>query len=232
MIQALQTTSADQAEPYQPELYIQLLYASVIDTLAGTVMPKRSNKNRFVYFVERFCQWPDGKRVSLTHLLQLLRKNPDPAFEKLRVWALEQYKALPVQDGKLIPISDDPSFDEVNANWPKKQEHRTPLDGVDLNSLNHFHLLYAYRNSLVHELRIPGYGWNFAERTTPFYHGMRHILADDSTEITMELVYPRNFLHHLCDTALKQLKIYFIKNELNPYDSHIFGSYWIRELNR
>ena len=218
----------------QPELFQCLLYASVLDTLAGSVLPKRkNNRDRFVYFIRRFCQWPDGERVSLVHLVQLLRKNPDPAFQKLREWALEQFKKLPVHGNQLMPISYDPSFDEVKSKWPTQMEHLTQLEGIDLGSLKHSLLLYAYRNTLVHELRRPGYGMEFGNDNEPFYHHMS-TLGDNNNAIesTVELVYPRRFLRHLCDTALVQLKQYFLANELNPYDSFVFGTYWIRELNR
>lgn len=154
-IKALQTEHAG--------LYRRLLYASVLDTLAGSVLPNRHNRDRFTYFLQRFCQWPDGDRVSLPHLVQLLRKNPDPAFEKLREWALVKFKALPVHGSALMPIKHDPSFDEVKRLWPAQKEHRTPLEGVDLVSLQHFQLLYFYRNTLVHELRTPGYGMEFGD---------------------------------------------------------------------
>lgn len=220
------------------ELYRRILYASILDTLAGTVLPRRTNRDRFVYFVRRFCQWPDGERVSLPHLVQLIKRNPDPAFEKLREWTLSAYRALPVHGGSLMPISHDPAFDDVQSKWPSSKEHRMPLEGVDLVSLQHVELLYAYRNTLVHEFRIPGYGMEFAEDENPFYHHMSHI-EDDSTDEddsllrgTAELVYPWRFLHRLCDTALGQLKTYLLTNELNPYDARVFGTYWIRELNR
>jgi hypothetical protein len=222
-------------EPHPPEVFQCLLYASVLDTLAGSVLPKRrSNRDRFVYFIQRFCQWPDGERISLMHLVQLLRKNPDPAFEMLRKWALEEFRRLPVHAGQLMPISRDPSFDEVKSKWPVQKEHLTPLEGINLISLKHSHLLYAYRNTLVHELRRPGYGMEFGkDYTEPFYHHMS-TLEDGKIgiESTVELVYPRRFLHRLCDTALVQLKQYFLANELNPYDSFVLGTYWIRELNR
>jgi hypothetical protein len=220
------------------ELYRRILYASILDTLAGTVLPRRPNRDRFVYFVRRFCQWPDGERVSLPHLVQLIKRNPDPAFEKLREWALSAYRGLPVHGESLMPISHDPAFNEVQSKWPSSREHRTPLEGVDLVSLQHIELLYAYRNTLVHEFRTPGYGMEFANDENPFYHHMSHIEDDSPNEDdrllrgTAELVYPWRFLHGLCDTALQQLKTYLLTNELNPYDARVFGTYWIRELNR
>lgn len=220
------------------ELYRRILYASILDTLAGTVLPRRSNRDRFVYFVRRFCQWPDGERISLPHLVQLIKRNPDPAFEKLREWALSAYRALPVHGGSLMAISHDPAFDDVQSKWPSSKEHRAPLEGVDLVSLQHVELLYAYRNTLVHEFRIPGYGIEFAEDRNPFYHHLSHIeddsIDDDDSLLrgTAELVYPWRFLHRLCDAALGQMKTYLLTNELNPYDARVFGTYWIRELNR
>ena len=215
------------------ELYRRLLYAIILDTLAGTVLPKRPNKERFVYFVQRFCRWSDGERVSLPHLVRLLRKNPDPVFQKLREWALEKFKALPVHGSQLMSISHDPLCDDVKSMWSVQKEHRTPLEGIDLVALQHFHLLYVYRNSLIHELRTPGYGMEFGEDDEPFYHLMSTL--GDSAKIvksSVELVYPWRFLHRLCDTALDELKKYFITNELNPRDTFVFGTYWIRELNR
>lgn len=225
-IESLQTKHA--------ELFRRLLYSSVLDALAGAVLPKRtSNHDRFVYFVKRFCRWSDGDRISLSHLVQLLRKNPDPAFQALREWALEKFRALPVHAGELMAISHDPTFEEVKGYWPSQKEHRTPLEGIDLEALQHFHLLYAYRNSLVHELRIPGYGMEFGEDQTPYYHGMSSV--DESGQwikSTVELVYPWRFLHILCETAVAEMTKYFRANELDPYDSFVFGTYWIRELNR
>ncbi len=228
-----QINEIERLETEHAELYRRLLYASVLDTLAGTVLPKRSNRERFVYFVQRFCQWPDGDRVSLPHLVQLLRKNPDPAFQSLREWAFAKFKLLPVHGSVLMPISHDPSFDEVRQAWPAPKEHRTPLEGVDLVSLQHYQLLYFYRNTLVHELRTPGYGIDFGDDREPFYHRMSTLDDSDKlVQVSVELVYPWRFLHDLCDRALDQLKNYFTTNELNPYDSLVFGTYWIRELNR
>jgi len=66
----------------------------------------------------------------------------------------------------------------------------------------------------------------------PFYHRMSTVGENgELAQISVELVYPWRFLHRLCDTALGELKNYFTTNELNPYDSLVFGTYWIRELN-
>lgn len=229
-IQKLSTTRSN--------LYKRILYASILDSLAGIVLPRRTNHDRFVYFVRRFCQWPDGDKVSLSHLVQLVMRNPDPAFEKLREWSLSEYEKLPVHSGAIMSIDHDPDFKAVRSKWPQTKEDRTPLEGIDLESLQHVELLYAYRNTLIHEFRTPGYGMDFAKDNDTFYHGMSRTSQEMTDSIdspvrrTAELVYPCRFLHRLCDTALKQLKTYLLANRLNPYEASQFGTYWIRELNR
>ncbi len=216
------------------ELYRKLLFVGVLDTLAGTVMPRRKNKERFIGFVRRFCKWPDGERVSLPHLVQLLRKNPDPVFGGLRRWALQRYNALPVHSGALMPISQDPLVEEVKREWPASADHKMPIEGIDLAALTHTNLLYTYRNALVHELRMLGYGMDFADmRAEPYYHGSSTV-GEDTTLIlkTVELVYPWRFLHRLCETGITETRQYLYENELNPYDSFTFGTYWLKELNR
>ena len=213
-----------------PEIFQRLLYVSVLDTLARSVKPnQKENKKRFIYFVRHFCQWQDGERISLPHLFQLLRKNPDPAFEKLRVWVLKKYKAMPVHNSGFMSISDDPAYEDVKCLWPIHKKNDTPLERIRLDSFRHFHLLYAHRSTLVHELRAPGYGMNFANKIVPYYHGRS--INGDEVDVSAELVYPRKFLHQLCETALQNLEEYFLANELNPYDSFKFGTYWIQELN-
>jgi hypothetical protein len=165
--------------------------------------------------------------------MQLLRKNPDPAFEKLRAWVLTRYKAMPAFSGQVQSIENDPSCEEVRRMWPAPKEHRTPLEGVDLESLQHWQLMYAYRNSLIHALRTPGYGMEFGSDESPHYHQMSTPATEDrEVTVTAELVYPWKFLHKLCDTGLIELRKYFLENEINPFDSYVFGSYWLSELNR
>lgn len=215
-------------------LYREVLYVATIDALSKAVMPQReSNRDRFIYFLRRFGRWPDGERVSLPHLTALLRLNPDPAFEGLRKWVFDKYSNLPALHGELMPISQDPTFEDVKAHWPGSSEHKMPIQGVDLDALTHYRLLYAYRNMLVHELRRPGRGWDFKEGDDPYYHGLTD-LGDDSRpmSVTVELVYPWKFLHRLGETTLAQVGEYCKANDLSPYESFVFGTYWIRELNR
>jgi hypothetical protein len=217
----------------QVELYRKFLYVALLDTLAGAAMPTRKSlRQRFVAFIQRFCHWPDGERISLPHLMQLLRKTPDPAFEKLRKWTIAKYKAMPAFLGEFTPISSDPTFEEVRTLWPVAADHRTPLENAKLESLKHRHLLYTLRSSLVHELRTLGYGMEFGQDSVPHYHKMSTELDDGSIHESAEIVYPEKFLHKLCDTGLTELERYFAENELSPYGSFVFGSYWLQIPNR
>ncbi|MEA3195663.1 MAG: hypothetical protein QOD26_3996 [Betaproteobacteria bacterium] len=222
-------------ESQRAPLYREVLYVAVLDALSKSVMPHReSNRDRFVSFLKRFCRWPDGERVSLPHLFALLTLNPDPAFEKLRLWTVETYKKMSVHGGAIMAIGEDPTYEDVKDKWPVSNQHRMPIKDVDLDALTHYRLLYLYRNMLVHELRRPGKGMDFVGTSdAPYYHGARDL--DDNWQvasITVELVYPWRFLDRLCSTALDELADYFKTNNLNPYESFVFGSHWLRELNR
>jgi hypothetical protein len=66
----------------------------------------------------------------------------------------------------------------------------------------------------------------------PFYHDMSTIADDGEPDLeTIGLVYPVKFFEQLCITVLDGLKAYLKENQLNPYDSYRFGSYWIEGLN-
>lgn len=216
------------------KLYRGLIYVAFLDALAGAVMPYRtSNRDRFISFIQRFCHWSDGSRVSISHLTQLVRRNPDPAFEALRIWALNKFEGMRLLSGQIVRISSDPTFDEVRKEWPgASKEIRTLIDGVSLESLQHFALLYSYRNSLVHELRELGYGMDFIgdDEVTPYYHGMSTDTAGEISE-TAELVYPHGFVQSLSVRGLENVRTYLLENSLDPYDSFKFGTYWVRALN-
>ena len=223
-IQAMKTDSA--------ELYQRLLYLTLLDTLSGIAFPDAKNRDRYISFIKKFCEWSDGDRVSLPHLAQLLQMVSDPEYKKVHEWTINKLETHPVHGGTIEEISYDPSFEEVKAHWPNN-ELNIELEGkkIWIEQLQHFNLLYAYRNTLVHEFRIPGYGIEIDD--TPYYHLLRHSNANgDDIPSTIELVYPHQFLFQLCDSGLKQLVLNFTNNGINPYDSRKFGTYWINELNR
>ena len=104
-----------------------------------------------------------------------------------------------------------------------------PIEGVKFESLKHVHLLYTYRNSLIHELRNLGYGLEeLSLGKEPSYHSMT---MEDGKD-TWQLVYPLGFFENICETCIINLKEYLILNNIDPYNSFNFGSYWKEELNQ
>ena len=214
------------------KIFKKALYVSVIDTLSKCVFPHRvGNRERFVAFVMRFSKWGEGYNISMPHLAKLLRVNPDPAYEKLRKSIFNAYNSSVVHRSQIVGIDTDPTYEDIKKDWPVQKECRIPIEGVTLESLQHFNLLYAYRNSLVHELREPGYGAEFDEdEKNPYYHS-RTIIDGDREKRRIELVYPVNFFRKIVETCISNLDIYLKDNQLDPYDYYKFGTYWIAELN-
>ena len=213
------------------DLFKKILFCSVLDALSRSIYPRKKPWDRFTSLVKKFSKWSHQDRVSLPHLGRLLELTPDPAFENLRKFTLEklaQWKA----PWNTITLDQDPLFSEIVKHWPKGEEFKAPLGNIRLESLMHLHLLYSHRNSLFHELRTPGYGIEMDDDNEPFYHDMSTIADNGEPDLeTIELVYPVKFFEQLCITVLGGLKVHLKENQLNPYDSYKFGSYWIEGLN-
>jgi len=222
------------ADPRYSNLYKKILYVAILDSMSRTVFPTKGNRERFVRFLRFFSGWKEGDHVSLPHLVQLLAKAPDPNFQKLRKFANQELDKW--ASGEINPLDRDPTFDTVRKLWPSDKEHRFPIDGVELESLQHWHLAYTYRNSLVHEFRTLGRGGEIREEGSSYYitftmyeRASNGDLVESSE--TWELVYTVAFFHELCTTCLKNLDGYLKGNRIDPYSLFDFGSYWISDLN-
>ena len=214
-------------------LFKKSLYVAVLDALARSVYPQKGNRDRFVAFIREFGSWKEADRVSLPHLATLLSKVPDPAFSQVRQYALAEIAKW--SEGQMVTLSRDPSYDTIRKLWPQDKDGRFPLAQISLESLQHVHLLYAFRNSLVHELRQLGYGVEREQDKEPYYMSCTSlgpgIDAADSGEKTWELTYPVTFFETLCACTLLRLEKYLKKDRLDPYASYRFGTYWISGLN-
>jgi hypothetical protein len=135
--------------------------------------------------------------------------------------------------GEIVGLERDPDINDVLKYWPKENEHKKPLSGITVEFLQHINLLYSHRNYLIHELRTPGYGIDSYNEDYPYYISFSHISDDHSEDIeTWELTYPVLFLKNLVSICLSNMKQYLIENNIDPYVSYTFGTYWIDELNR
>ncbi|MBK8574206.1 MAG: hypothetical protein IPN90_00485 [Elusimicrobia bacterium] len=207
-------------------LHKKILFVSLLDTLSRVVFPRAGGRERFVAFISEFSLWATKCKVSLPHLSQLLTSAPEPEFENLRMHVQRLYQQW--GKGEIIHLDRDSDYEEIVRFWPGGKSGGKRVAGVGLDALQHIHLLYTYRNSLVHEFRAPGYGVEFPNDNEPFY--MNTKLVPDETE-TWELSYPESFLKLLVETCVSHLKLYLDKNMIDPYTSFTFGSYWISELN-
>jgi len=214
------------------DLFRKILFCSILDALSRSIYPRKRPGDRFRSLVKRFGNWADHDRVSLPHLARLLQLIPDPEFEKLRKFALDKLTKRQASWNN-VKLDNDPQKNEVLKYWPKIDEYKKPLENINLESLTHIHLLYSHRNFLVHELRTPGYGVEeMNDDGEPFYHDLSTFSHIDAPPLeTIELVYPVKFFEKLCLTVLNRLQVYLKENQLNPYDSSKFGSYWIEGLN-
>jgi hypothetical protein len=210
--------------------YRKLLYVAALDALAKGIYPRKEcNRERQVAFLERFSRWKDLHRVSLPHLSRLLAKTPDPAFAKLRRYVRDELSKWP--HGISGSPSQDPDIKAVKRHWPSDKEHRYPLEGVALESLQHVHLWVTYRNSLVHEFRSPGHGYEFPSDEPSYIGEFKGEVADESSVIRL-LNYPVGFFCKIAGTCLENVETYLLENQINPYSSYIFGDYFLDALNK
>jgi hypothetical protein len=207
------------------QLFKKILYLGLIDALSKSVtLPKTGNRERITSFLKYFSCWDSQERISLPHLVRLLTKVPDPQFSELREFAFEMHKKW--NQGETVTLDRDLTYKEVKSLWPNTVPK--PLEDIQIEHLQHANLFYRHRNSLVHEMREPGYGMEFKIDDAPFYHTMRTV---DDISYTWELVYPTGFFHKICSDGIAKLRDYYIKDKIDPYDHYKFGSYWIEGLN-
>lgn len=212
--------------PQSTGLFRKILYSNLLDALSRTTAhPKKGNRERIVEFIRTFCNWSNCERVSLPHLIRLLEKVPDPTFSDLRGYAFSLFDQW--SEGEIIRLDRDPDFQSVKKHWPK--DIPKPLEDIQIEFLQHVNLFYRYRNTMVHELRTPGYGMELPGDPSPFYHSMTDT---DTQQNTWELAYPLQFYEKLCEDAIDKLKDYYLKDRIDPYSCYLFGTYWIEELNR
>ena len=152
---------------------------------------------------------------------------PSPEFENLRKFAHQEIAKW--NEDETILLDQDPDYQIIFNLWPKDMRQQ-PIDSLKLENLTHLHLLWQLRNSVVHEMRILGYGMDVFFDDSPGYHIMKDIDNKDAHQ-TWELVYPVNFFKKLIRAGIKNLRDYCKNNNLNPMDRFEFGSFWLEKLN-
>ncbi len=224
-------------------LYSRIILTTLLDTLSSYAFEDKQVGARFVAFVSQFSGWEHAEHVSLFHLSRALEVHQQPEFSNLKLWAESELEAaLPAEpEPSLIAhtsvrekrLAVDPTLETVLTEWPKNQGTPLNLGGFQAKHFTHAQLLYQYRNHLVHEFRVPGYGWEVDRTVEPFYQKQVTKLAADLKPLAerWELVYPLKFLLELCRTSLARLSKALLEEGRRPFSGRLEGSYWIRSLN-
>ena len=100
-----------------------------------------------------------------------------------------------------------------------------------MDNLQHWNLIYTYRNSLVHSLQVPGYGLDDYGFDEPFYIRVEMDENDYGPSAVYHLAYPIKHFEILCRTTLKNVRKYLLTNNIEPIQFFTGGSYIIDELN-
>ena len=209
--------------------YQKLLFSALIDSYAGYAYPRKNPRERFLAFIRQHGAWPDHDRVSLTHLSELLRRSPEPEFQKLRTDV--RARIAKWHKGSIIHLASDPTVSEIASLWPQDKDFKEPLLGITMDRLTHASLLYAYRCSLVHELKSPGFSWHIMENhNEPLYVSGNANITSEWIE-RWSLVYPLPFFGKLATQCLTNFERYLKANKLDPYGLRTRGEFWLESLN-
>jgi len=217
-------------------LHSKILYTAILDAISGTVFNNLAHNpshcERFTRFVTEYCDWPDCQRVSLPHLLRLVRNKSEPEFAPLRDFTSSHISRW--MPAERILLYRDPLIIDLELIWPHVNGKQLKIDRLSLNRFQHSHLLYTYRNNLFHEFRITGRRVELWDIDKPYYSYLSEFQNDDSNNLahSWELQYTAKFFRRLCVSGLENLKYHLFQYQIDPLFSIDWGNYWIRELNR
>ena len=116
-----------------------------LDALSKCVAePGVNNKQRFTVFIKYFCDWKDSNRVSIPHLVKLLKCNPSPALEELRCFANREFKRRAAAN--IMPINSEPTWDDVIKIAKRPRTSTCDNDGraFSVESVSHCSLMSQF----------------------------------------------------------------------------------------
>ncbi len=229
------------------DLYARLLITVMLDTFSKVAFPSEDQVGkRYVDFVVSFSDWQDAGRVSLLHLARAVSLDLGAHLKTARSWVeVELKKRLPVEcrpgagrhpSEVEVPISVDPELADVEdpCVWPRDTKGG-PLKACGITApadVRHAVLLYRYRNTLAHEFRTPGGGWDIRLSGSPFYQRVTTELPTSAPpQERWELVYPLGFLDQIARSSLRNLVARLLVEGRSPFAAITGGTYWIPKLN-
>lgn len=204
----------------------KLCLVSVIDAVAKVMYPSQGNRDRFTRVISAFGGWEASTRVSLPHLDALLVRSPEPDFEPLRLRVRELLAGwLP---GEFVHLDRDLPLAEARRLWPRDSALRLLMRRVPLEHLQHAHLLYAYRNFLVHEFRDRHDALDMDDTEHPIYIHMMEGM--DNGTARWNVFYPTRFFGALGQRIVLEVGEYLRKNDLDPRHHLSSFDYLIEDL--
>ncbi len=165
------------------ESFQKVLYLVMIDGLSSMQYRQRlSPSERFVRFVRQHARWQDGERVSLPQAklyIEIFGRSTELLGEVVRRLNKWTY-------GQIHYLSNDPRPSDLRATKDI------------LRSCQHFWLLWALRNSLIHAFRHPAFAHDgLAENgDAAFYHG-------EAGSDVWRLAYPAGFVRAIAMNCLE-----------------------------
>ncbi|TFH61450.1 MAG: hypothetical protein E4G90_09690, partial [Gemmatimonadales bacterium] len=161
---------AEAARPF----HARLVLLSLLDVLSHAAHPSIvANRARFVTFVDDYTQWSLSSTFSLRQLhLRLSEPSAPssiPGFSPLLAEVERRMHAFPSPGTAVFPAGIDPSLDQLRT-------FLNPQLAKYIEPVRYPSLLWSLRNSVVHELRNLGEGFDFElGKASPYYHRNLHV---------------------------------------------------------
>ncbi len=203
-----------QAKP----LFKKLLFTSLLDCLGKARFPNEGNK-RIVELVDNYSNWTDRNRVSLVQLGIFLKRQSKHS-KQLMEFVGSRISAM--ASGNIYRSSIDPFINELEE-MLKEEVHL-------LRKFRYTNLFYQYRHTMIHEFRELGHPMEMSQdSSTCYYHSyIKHSDgAFDPNSCFWELVFPIEVFKKICEGCIENLKVYFVQNQVDPYESYNFEDLWV-----
>ncbi|TCK02969.1 hypothetical protein [Marinobacterium mangrovicola] len=227
-------------------IHAKVLLCSIFDSLSKSAFANISNNSRrFKTTIDSYSNWEDRDRISLLHLVRAfdIYTNIPPEFEELREWSISLFRTeFPVSRRILSAsplINRDPHLLDIQNIWPRdNNDEFLSIGSIKPYQLQHKHMLWLYRNRLVHEYRSPGGGFNTMRlnESLPYYIEASTIQGYTEEQGLIlsnhwELTYPVGFFLELCHHALLGIAEMHREANTSPFAAYSDGSYWIPDFN-
>jgi len=206
-----------------------ILYFSCLDAWAGDAFPRQRNKDRFVRFLHEIAKWEHADRVCIPQFFEYMSSSQDDNHLILKQISMDfkygvlHYDILYESNVEIICenihdtrfISDDPKIDVFLSTIGAESKAR-------VESFQFSHLLWDYRNSMVHRFEFPGRAIDMPSRKqdAPYY-----VHCDNK----LELVLPVAFLQKLCHHSLAKFDRWLRERNFDPYHGSELRTSWKRD---